>query len=214
MKIIINKKRIKNLILKINENGDIIISAPYGIKKEFIESFIEKKQSWIKKSREKVLSRKNNLLRYENNEKITIFDNSYNLIIKENKIEHCQIENNNLILYVRDNTFERKKKIFEKFIKELLKNTIYKLTDEISKKTNIYCNEIKIRNMKTRWGSCNVHTKNITYNLKLYSKPIKAIEYVVMHELAHILFPHHQSTFWDFVQQYIPDYKARNELLK
>lgn len=214
MKIIIKKKRIKNLILKINNDGDLLVSAPYGLRKEYIEAFIKQKQEWINKARERVLSKKNNISKLEENEQIIIFNTSYTLTIKIDKKERCEIIENNLVLFTKEDTYERKKKVFDKFIKDLLKEVIYNLTEKLSKKSNITCNEIKIRDMKTRWGSCNIHTKNITYNLKLYSKPIEAVEYVVMHELAHILYPHHQPSFWSFVEKYIPDYKERKKLLK
>lgn len=214
MKIIIKKKRIKNLILKINDDGDLLISAPYGIRKEYIEAFIKQKQEWINKARERVLNKKNNISKLEDNDQIIIFNIPYSLNIRLDKKERCEIIDKQLILFTKENTYERKKKIFDKFIKGLLKEIICDLTAKLSEQTNIYCNDIKIRDMKTRWGSCNVHTKNITYNLKLYSKPVEAIEYVVMHELAHILYPHHQPSFWNFVEKYIPDYKERKKLLK
>ena len=68
--------------------------------------------------------------------------------------------------------------------------------------------------MKTRWGSCNTLTRSITFNLQLYKKPLEVIDYVILHELAHIPYPHHQKEFWNFVEKYIPDWKKRRDLLK
>lgn len=74
-------------------------------------------------------------------------------------------------------------------------------------------NEIRIRDMKSRWGSCISTRKIITYNLQLAFQPLPIIEYVVLHELAHIPYPNHQKEFWNFVEKFIPDWRERRKLL-
>lgn len=73
---------------------------------------------------------------------------------------------------------------------------------------------IKVRFMKTRWGVCNVSKRIITFNTALASKPMKAIEYVAMHEFAHFIYPNHQADFHTLMQSLMPDYKQRQRLLK
>ena len=67
--------------------------------------------------------------------------------------------------------------------------------------------------MKTRWGSCNVKTKNINLNLELIKKPQECIEYVVLHELAHLKHPNHSKQFWEYVGMHMPDWKLRKKKL-
>ena len=72
---------------------------------------------------------------------------------------------------------------------------------------------LTIRNMKTRWGVCNVKTKRITLNLSLIKKDIKYLDYVIVHELSHLVHPNHSKDFWNLVSLLIPDYKKiRKEL--
>ncbi|MEF9970478.1 MAG: SprT family zinc-dependent metalloprotease [Ruthenibacterium sp.] len=73
---------------------------------------------------------------------------------------------------------------------------------------------LKVRLMKTRWGVCMPAKRQITLNLRLAEKPIAAVEYVMIHEYAHFLQPNHSAAFWAIVARLMPDYKARQALLK
>ena len=72
---------------------------------------------------------------------------------------------------------------------------------------------IKIRQMKRCWGNCNLRTKTITLNLSLIFKPLKALEYVVVHELTHLLEPSHNKRFYDLQEKFLPNYKELKKLL-
>jgi len=73
---------------------------------------------------------------------------------------------------------------------------------------------IVIRNSKTRWGSCNHKKGYINLSLRLIEKPISAVSYVVLHELTHLLYPHHQSSFYKFIEAIMPDYRKQEQILK
>lgn len=74
--------------------------------------------------------------------------------------------------------------------------------------------EIRVRWMKSRWGVCYPAKHRITLNQQLYEKPILAVEYVVLHEYMHFLFPNHQKEFHNAMKAAMPDYKMRSRLLK
>lgn len=74
--------------------------------------------------------------------------------------------------------------------------------------------QIQIKDMESRWGICYPSRNKIVLSRKLASKPIAAIEYVLVHEYAHFFYPHHQKTFWNMVEKILPDWKERRELLK
>ena len=73
---------------------------------------------------------------------------------------------------------------------------------------------IVIRNSKTRWGSCNHKKSYINLSLRLIEKPLSAVRYVVLHELTHLLYPHHQKSFYDFIEKIMPDYRKQEQILK
>ena len=99
-----------------------------------------------------------------------------------------------------------------------MKNELLQILIKLNKKfgliTGYIPTQIKIRKMKTLWGSCNIIKKAITYNSRLIEKSIKAIEYVVLHEISHLKYPNHQKEFWSYIEQFMPDWKYRKSLLK
>ena len=78
----------------------------------------------------------------------------------------------------------------------------------------VHCNRYTIRDMKTRWGSCSIQKKTIRINLQLAKKPEECVEYVVVHELTHLLEPSHNRVFHAYMKRFLPDYKEREKLLK
>lgn len=92
--------------------------------------------------------------------------------------------------------------------KILLKAAAWRLVKEYEPRMGVRVSGITIRQMKTRWGSCNVKTHHINLNLALYEKASEYLEYVVVHEMCHILEASHNQVFWGYVTQYYPGWKA------
>ncbi len=80
-----------------------------------------------------------------------------------------------------------------------------------SKKTNLHYSHLSIKKMKTRWGSCNHKKGYINLNLRLLEKNLRAIEYVILHELSHIKFPNHSKEFYDFIHSFMSDFRQREK---
>ena len=97
--------------------------------------------------------------------------------------------------------------------RKVLKEKLEVLIPKWEAITGLKCSSWQVRNMKTRWGSCNTKTKKININLQLVHKPEKCLEYVILHELAHIKVPNHSKQFYDIIEAYMPDYKATKKLL-
>ena len=91
--------------------------------------------------------------------------------------------------------------------KALLKAAAERLVCKFEPVMGVSVSGITIRQMKTRWGSCNVKTCHINLNLALYEKTPECLEYVVVHEMCHLLEPSHNPVFWGYVTQYYPDWK-------
>lgn len=79
---------------------------------------------------------------------------------------------------------------------------------------NIYATKVTFRHMTSCWGSCRSQTRSLTFNLRLADKPLECVEYVIIHELAHIIHPNHSPEFWKLVEQHCPDYRRIRALLK
>ena len=91
--------------------------------------------------------------------------------------------------------------------KVLLKAAVEKLIQKYEQLMRVQVSGVTIRQMKTRWGSCNVKTHHININLALYEKGPECLEYVVVHEMCHILEASHNKIFWGYVSQFFPDWK-------
>ena len=100
-----------------------------------------------------------------------------------------------------------------KALKARLKEIIAPILEHYSEKMGVSYAKVSINSAKTRFGSCSSKkTLNFSYRLMLY--PHEAIEYVCVHELAHLIEMNHSRKFWSIVEAYMPDYKARKKLLK
>lgn len=92
--------------------------------------------------------------------------------------------------------------------KKVLLSKIDDCVNKYENLLNVSVNHYSLRLMKTMWGSCSTKTRNIRFNEKLYYKNDRFIEYIVLHELTHILVPNHSKRFYNIIKKYMPDYKA------
>ena len=79
---------------------------------------------------------------------------------------------------------------------------------------NIPIPNLKIRKMTTRWGVCNTKNHNVTLNYQLSKYDISCLDYVIVHELSHFIYPDHSKKFWQLVSKYYPKYKECKKMLK
>ena len=95
----------------------------------------------------------------------------------------------------------------------ILKERIALLLPGLEAQTDLYCSEWRVKDMKTRWGSCNITKKRIWLNLKLIQYPPECLEYVILHELIHLRVPNHSAAFYAELDRYMPDWKTRRDML-
>lgn len=214
IKVEITRKKIKNIILKVTSDGRVLISAPPRVPESYLKEFVKTKEEWIIKKLEEAKNRKKKEMNYESDEEIIYLGKKYYLEIITSHNEKVTIQDEKIYIYCLENsTVEDRERIFKNWVKVELGVLLKDLTYKIGKMIGYLPNEIRIRDMKTRWGSCISAKKVITYNLQLAFQPLPLIEYVVLHELAHIPYPNHQKEFWNFVEKFIPDWKERRKLL-
>ncbi len=213
----ITKKNIKNLILKVKVDGSIHLSVPKNTSNNVINNFIKDHENWILDKLKKIQNFpvKSVDKSYKNGDNIEYLGNLYTLNILKDTKNKVFLNGNNIIISTKEyNSEEKIKKILYKWYKENAIQVFNSSLEKYSKLTTLNFNELKIRKMKNKWGSCRYLKKIITLNLELIKKPIECIEYVALHEIAHIKYPHHKKEFWDFINIYMPDWKIRKERLK
>jgi len=206
-------KRTKRKTIGISINHDFVIKvrAPYWVRNADIENFIVSNKLWIEKKLLE-LSQKP-----KPKEKKFVSGETFLFLGKEIKLclsagnEFILTDDNELLLpvllgnNVRDLLIFWYKKQAEKIITE---RCIF-----ISQKYNFKVNKIKINNAKTRWGSCS-KKGNLNFTWRLVMAPLEVIDYVIIHELVHLIHHNHSKTYWFTVAQYMPKYKAYENWLK
>ena len=162
-----------------------------------------------------------NLIQIKTNIYYTLYD-AKDLIEKKidwisnsiSKLEEKSInEDEFLYLGVRKKLEDFKIKNLDTFYKKEIVKYLPDLVDIYSKKMNLIPTSLKYRKNKRTWGSCN-YKNGLNFNILLMKFPIELMEYVVIHELAHIKHKNHSKKFWDLVEEFCPDYKQREKIFK
>ena len=215
------RKKIKNIIMKINKENKIIISLP---KKEAISNakkFIIKKYNWIEKIKatntkyEKLVENKE----FVSGQNLYLFGKPHIMQIKEDIDNNIEVKENIIEIQIKKGHIENKKyieKVYEKWLRSISEKEFIKIIDKFQKlteKEGIPYPEMTVRKMKSRWGSCYPKKKKIILNLSLTKTPVECIEYVILHELSHFKYQNHSKKFYTFIEKFMPDWKERRNLL-
>lgn len=208
----LERKNIKNMYLRVlPPNGNVKVSAPLFISDEEIVNFIRLKKDWILKKQRYILE--NNIkapLKYDNGEKHYLWGKEYTLqLIKNDTVKQVLIDEEKSILYLpiaKRSTIEKRKKTLDEFYRNQMKIAIPPVLDKCTKIVGKTPSEVKIRNMKN-WGNCRYQDKRITLNLNLAKKDIECLEYVMIHELCHLIEFNHSKKFKNLMDKYCPNWK-------
>ena len=212
------KKDIKNLHLGVYPpKGRVRVAAPLSTSDESIRLFVISKMLWIKKQEKFFLSQPRQTARkYVSGETHYIFGKAYRLrVINSDVGTKLVISKKSYIdLYVKSNTtVQQKAKIFENYYRSELRKLIFKIVSKWEKKVGVKTHELKIRKMKTRWGTCNSEDKRIWLNLELAKKPFHCIDYVLVHELIHLKEKKHSKEFLHLLQNAYPNWQEHKDEL-
>lgn len=218
--VIVVRKKIKNINLRINRDKVVTVSASSRISINKIEEFVKSKKNWIINNVNKIESyNKNNVKNYEyiDGEKIRIQNSDYIFKVIECNKNKVEIENDNIVLYTTDIlNYKKKKSIMDKFLnnlaQELFNDTLNYML-ELIKPFGVNKPNMKIRKMKSRWGSCIKAKNQITINFELVKLSKGCLEYVVLHELIHFLVSGHNKNFYGYFSMLMPDWKIRKKIL-
>jgi predicted metal-dependent hydrolase len=206
---VIKKKR-KTISIKITNEGEVIVSTPLYVSNEKIKQIIENKKNWIASKLKLVKSEEETI--NENKDCISFLGIECKINIYEgcNASTRLMFENNEFHIYVserlKDNKNESINEILKKWYRLQARNILEKRTTIYAEKLKVYPNKIFIKDQKTRWGSCS-SKGNINYNYRIIMTPLEVIDYLVVHELCHMVHLNHSKEFWNLVGSIIPNYK-------
>jgi predicted metal-dependent hydrolase len=212
------QKNIKNLHLAVYPpHGRVRLAAPLDVNKKTLELYLISKLPWIRRQ-QRLFSKQNRepQRQYVTRESHYFLGKRYLLRVHDTDAPACiKLKTKTYIdMHVPANSSVDYRK---ELLSEWYRHELYKIVDEMlprwEKKLGVKPNRITVRNMKTKWGSCNTDTGNILLNLELVKKPMQHIEYVLVHEMAHLIERKHNDTFAAIVEKHIPKWKhLRDEL--
>lgn len=205
------QKEIKNIHLRVYPpTGRVQISAPNRMDLNTIRVFAISKLSWIKKQQTKIKDQEREVpVEFINKESHYFNGKRYLLEVIEHEAAPKVVLNHSSIeLFVRHGASrEKKKAVLEKWYSQKLKEIIPVLIEKWETKINVLVNEFRVKKMKTRWGTCNLKAKRIWLNLELAKKPVEWLEYIVVHEMVHLLERKHNDRFISLLNEFMPKWK-------
>lgn len=215
------RKKIKNLILRLNENGDVIVSIPMKTPLRDVHKFILKETKWInkKKANLKEVKEKRENLNFENGDNFYFLGKVYSLEILKSSKNYFEILDEKIVLGIKEKYKNDKKyieKVYKKFLKEKALEIFKRYVSEyyeIMKDYGIPNPEVSVKCMKTRWGYCVPSKNKVCFSLNLIKTDEDCIRYVVVHELSHFKYQNHSKDFYNFVSIFIKDWKEKRNIL-
>ena len=214
----VNHKDVKNLNITVHPPlGDVRVSAPLNMSETAVRMAIIGRLAWIKKQQADFNEQRRQSKReMMSGESHYLWGKHYRLNVIERHGKHVIKKHGHwLDLYVSPNsTVENRRKVIEEFYRSELKIALDELLVEWQKRLQVKMNAYGIRKMKTKWGSCNTDAARTLFNLELAKKPYECLEYIVVHELVHLLVRTHNDEFKALMDLHVPDWKQRKALLK
>jgi len=207
------RKNIKNLHLSVHPpTGRVRIASPLHINDEAIRLFAVSKIGWIKKNQQKLAAQpRQSQRRYIYRETHYFLGRAYLLNIIDHKgAAKVELHNHDqLNLYVKPSaTRDQKERVMEEWYRAELKQLLPDLLTKWQARMNLQINDWGIKKMRTNWGTCNIQERRIWLNLELAKKSIPCIEYIIVHELTHLLERHHNANFVHYMDTYLPNWKT------
>jgi len=208
---IVNKRaRTLSYIVK---DGRVKVTAPPEVTPQQAQDFLIEKEQELVEIIDKIRAQDKSPYLYVDGEKFLYRGRHYTLQIMEEseKCTRVQISGGHLFVYLPPGLDESEKKLavrslIDDFFQQNALRILEELAEHYSQRMNIPYKPIKIKNQRTRWGSCS-SKGSINLNWRIIMAPNQAIAYVVIHELAHLKYADHSREFWNLVGEQMPDYK-------
>ena len=219
IEVIVERKRVKKIRLKVFPSGMVKLSAPLGVPDAWIDDYLKSKAQWLERS-----------LHYFENARASeietgihsgaatrILGRHIRIIVSEARVYRAEQTGDGIhIQSPAAGDSQALQKQFQRWWQRQSKAYFLAVIDRlypVIAKHGLDKPALQVRKMKTLWGSCSGKQCRINLNYFLYKAPPPCIEYVVLHELAHFLYPWHDRDFYEFLSVHMPDWKERKRIL-
>ncbi len=210
---IIESKR-KSVAIEITRDGEVLVRVPKGIREQDLNKLMKSRQRWIYVRVMAARERKPISRSYKTGRKLLFLGQEIELQVEPhpNK-EFVLLKEDKLYVCILDGHEDLVPKMLEEWYRRQARKVLTELTEYYARRMCLIVNQISIKDQRTRWGSCSAK-HNLNYNYRLVMAPKSVIEYVVIHELCHMIHMNHSKEFWHEVEKIQPEYKQYRKWLK
>lgn len=214
---VFRKSNLKNLYIHVDPpDGAVSVKAPIDITTSEIELFLLKKLPEASKAKERMTAQPRQTKRqYISGEAHYLWGKPYKLqIVYEDTRARVMKEGTKIVMYAPESaTVAERKSLMTEWYRAELKRVLDIASKHCEQRTGVTAGEFRIKNMKTKWGTCNIEERRIWINLQLVKKPPECLDYVLVHELVHLLEANHTNRFQSLVEEFYPAWQEAKALL-
>lgn len=215
--ITLTRKNIKHIHLSVHPpNGRVTLAAPKDTRLEVARAFVVSKLGWIREHQAKLRGQARETPRqFVERESHYLWGRRYLLSVRENEAKpYVSLSHRRITLTVRPGSDQAKREaVVHEWHKSLLHKEVPQLIQKWEQKLDVEVAAYFLQRMKTKWGGCNHRARNIRLNTELVKKPKDLLEYVIVHEMLHLIAPTHSEQFFTLLSKHYPTWReARAEL--
>ena len=207
------RRKMKNIYLKVEKNADVVVSAPPRTPNYIIKKLVQENIDEIKLRRTNILKNGHTVKNYVTGEKHYVFGKELTLEVRLGDKNKVTLSNDKLYLSVKDKHQDREQ-IVTRELRKVVYNKCLEFLNKYEKLMNVHVEQLRIKKMKTRWGTCNIEAKRIWINYELVKYPVECLEHTIVHELTHLLETNHTPRFYTLLGKYYPNYRENDKLIK
>ena len=206
------RSRRKSIALIVQRDGTLVVRAPLRTPQAHIEAVLAEKEEWIREKQEhnRKLWNAQAPRTFNGGEEFLFLGKSYRLAIVEGQKQALEFREG---FYLRRSAIKLASATFEKWYREQARQIFTERVGFFARRHGFRYRSIRISGARTRWGSCGAKG-TLNFSWRLAMAPLEVIDYVVMHELAHLEEKNHSRKYWARVERMMPDYKLRRQWLK
>ncbi|HSV98127.1 MAG TPA: SprT family zinc-dependent metalloprotease [Spirochaetota bacterium] len=210
-------KKIKNVHLSVYPpDGKVRISAPSHMNLDTIRVYAISKLAWIKRQRKKLREQERETPReFIDRESHYVWGKRYLLtVVEEDAPPRVELGHRSMKLYVRPGTGDdARDAIVSQWLRDQIRAALPELLARWEPRLGVKVKKVFIQHMKTRWGSCNPKAGHVRLNTDLAKKPPECLEYILVHEMAHLIEPTHNERFVAIMEKFMPKWKFHRDQL-
>ena len=207
------RKNMKNIYLKVEKNADVVVSAPPRTSNYIIKKLVQENIDEIKLRRTNILKNGHTVKNYVTGEKHYVFGKELTLEVRLGDKNKVTLSNDKLYLSVKDK-YQDREQIVTRELRKVVYNKCLEFLNKYEKLMNVHVEQLRIKKMKTRWGTCNIEAKRIWINYELVKYPVECLEHTIVHELTHLLETNHTPRLYTLLGKYYPNYRENDKLIK